>query len=68
MENKFLSKQQRLELLAELKVEDKAKYNDRIKVILLLDQNWTHLKIAEALFLDEGTIEGEKSRQLFSKF
>lgn len=62
MENKFLSKEQRLELLAELKVEDKARYSDRIKVILLLDQNWAHAKIAEALFIDEGTIRNWRKR------
>ena len=64
MENKFLSKEQRLELLAELKVEDKARYNDRIKVVLLLDQNWTHAKISEALFIDEGTIRNWRKRYI----
>ena len=34
----FLTPEQRSELLHELKVEDKAKYSDRIKVILLLDE------------------------------
>lgn len=64
VENNFLSKKQRLELLSELKVEDKARYSDRIKVILLLDQNWTHGKIAEALFIDEGSIRNWRKRYI----
>lgn len=53
---KFLNSQERKELLSELKIEKKRKYADRIRVILLLDQNWTYQKISEALFLDEATI------------
>lgn len=62
MANKFLTPKQRQELLRELKVEDKAKYSDRIKVILLLDDNWTYKTISEALFLDEGTIANYRRR------
>jgi transposase len=62
VENKFLSKVQRLELLAELKVEDKARYNDRIKVILLLDEGKTYKSICEFLFIDEGTIRNWRKR------
>ena len=58
----FLTLEQRSELLHELKVERHAKYSDRIKVILLLDKGWTHEKIAEALFLDEGTIRNYRKR------
>lgn len=58
----FLTQEQRQELLKELKREDKAKYSDRIKVILLLDKGWTYAKISEALFLDEGTIANYRRR------
>jgi len=59
---KFLDKQQRQELLDELKVERSRRYADRIRVILLLDQKWTYKKIAEALFIDESTIANYKKR------
>ena len=58
----FLTPEQRVELLHELKVERHAKYSDRIKVILLLDKGWTHEKISEALFLDQGTIRNYRKR------
>lgn len=58
----FLTTDQRTELLYELRVERSAKYSDRIKVILLLDKGWTHEKISEALFLDEGTIRNYRKR------
>lgn len=58
----FLTQEQRNELLRELKVEDKARYSDRIKAILLLDKGWTYQKISEALFLDEGTIANYRRR------
>jgi transposase len=59
---KFLDKKLRQELLDELKVERSRRYADRIRVILLLDQKWTYSKIAEALFIDEGTIANYKKR------
>jgi transposase len=58
----FLTTDQRAELLHELRVERHAKFSDRIKVILLLDKGWTHEKISEALFLDEGTIRNYRKR------
>lgn len=58
----FLTPEQRAELLYELKVERHAKYSDRIKVILLLDQGKTYQSIAEYLFLDEGTIRNYRKR------
>ena len=59
---KFLDKKQRQELLDELNIERSRRYADRIRVILLLDQKWTYSKIAEALFIDEGTIANYKKR------
>lgn len=58
----FLTPEQRAELLYELKVERHAKYSDRIKVILLLDQGKTYQSIAEYLFLDDGTIRNYRKR------
>lgn len=50
-----LTKNERIELEQELRREDVRKYADRIRVILLLDQGWTHEMIATALFLDKST-------------
>ncbi len=58
----FLTPEQRAELLHELKVERHAKYSDRIKTILLLDQGITYQSIAIHLFLDEGTIRNYRKR------
>jgi transposase len=58
----YLTKEQKKELLIELRKEDKRRYADRIRVILLLDKGWTYNKIAEALFLDEGTIANYRRR------
>ena len=58
----FLKPHEKDELLRELKLEDKARYSDRIKVILLLDKGWTYAKISEALFLNEGTIANYRKR------
>jgi transposase len=58
----FLTPDQRAELLHELKVERHAKYSDRIKTILLLDQGITYQSIALHLFLDEGTIRNYRKR------
>jgi len=58
----FLTPEQRAELLYELKVERHAKYSDRIKTILLLDQGITYQSIALHLFLDEGTIGNYRKR------
>jgi transposase len=58
----FLTKDQRKELLRELKQEDKARFSDRIKVILLLDEGRKYSDIAAFLFLDEGTIANYRKR------
>jgi transposase len=58
----FLTTEQRLELLKELKSVDKRKYADRFRIVLLLDQGWTYEKISEAFFLDEGTIRNYRKR------
>lgn len=58
----FLSKQQKNELLRELKLEKSRRYAERIKVILLLDQGRTYKNIAEYLFLDQGTIANYRKR------
>jgi transposase len=58
----FLTPEQRSELLHELRVERHAKYSDRIKTILLLDQGITYQSIALHLFLDEGTIRNYRKR------
>ena len=51
----FLTREQREELLSELRLERNRKYADRIRVILLLDKGKSAAKIAEYLFLDETT-------------
>lgn len=60
--SKLLDKKQRQELLDELQIERSRRYADRIRVILLLDQEWTYKKIAEALFIDEGSIANYRKR------
>lgn len=59
---KFLDKKQRQELIDELKIERSRRYADRIRVILLLDDNKTYRNISEYLFLDDGTIANYKKR------
>lgn len=59
---KFLSKEQRQELIDELKIERSRRYAERIKVILLLDEGQTYKNIAHFLFLDEGTIANYRKR------
>jgi len=59
---KFLEKHERINLLIELKAESNRKYADRIRVILLLDDNWTYKTICEAFFIDEGTIANWRKR------
>jgi len=58
----FLTTEQRSELLHELKIERYARYSDRLKVILLLDDGKTYRSISEHLFLDEGTIRNYRKR------
>lgn len=59
---KFLDNIKRQELLDELKIERSRRYADRIRVILLLDDNKTYKNISEYLFLDDGTIANYKKR------
>ncbi len=59
---KFLDKDSRQELIDELKIERSRRYADRIRVILLLDDNKTYKNICDYLFLDEGTIANYKKR------
>ena len=58
----FLTKEQRKELLSELRLEKNRKFADRIRVILLLDKGKPVLKIAEYLFLDETTVRNYEKR------
>jgi transposase len=58
----LLTPEQRSELLHELKVERHAKFSDRIKTILLLDDGEKYSDIAKFLFLDEGTIRNYRKR------
>ena len=53
----FLTKEQREELLSELRLERNRKFADRIRVILLLDTGETSSDIARFLFLDESTVK-----------
>jgi len=59
---KSLDKKQRQELLNELKIERSRRYADRIRVILLLDDNETYKNISKFLFLDEGSIANYRKR------
>ena len=52
---KFLSRQQRNELLEEHRLEHNKRFADRIKTILLLDRGWSSREVAEVLFIDEST-------------
>ena len=58
----FLTKEQREELLSELRLERNRKFADRIRVILLLDKGKPAIKIAEYLFLDESTVRNYERR------
>lgn len=59
---KFLTPEIRAELLLELKSEKYKKHADRIRVILLLDDDWLYKNISAAYFLDEGTIRNWRKR------
>ena len=58
----FLTEEQREELLSELRLERNRKFADRIRVILLLDKGKSATKIAEYLFLNEGTVRNYEKR------
>lgn len=57
-----LTKKQRNELLAELRIERERKFADRIRVILLIDDGQKYTDIAKFLFLDVKTIQNWKRR------
>ena len=57
----FLTKEQKKELLSELRLEKNRKYADRIRVILLLDSGESATDIARFLFLNEGTVRNYKN-------
>ena len=59
---KFLTKSQRQELLDELSRESNRRYADRIRVILLVDDEEKLVDIARFLFLDEGTVRNWRKR------
>ena len=58
----FLTKEQREELLSELRLERNRKFADRIRVILLLDTGETSSDIARFLFLDKSTVRNYEKR------
>lgn len=58
----FLEKEERAQLLIELKLEKRSKFSDRIKVILLLDEGKTYQSIADHLFIDDSTIRNYRKR------
>ena len=58
----FLSPKDRAELLREHKLERNKRNADKIKVILLLDDNWTMEKIAHILFIDMSTVKNYKKK------
>lgn len=60
--NRFLSPSQRKELRYIHRMEDKRRYADRIKALLLLDEGMSASKIAAILLLDEKSIRNYKKR------
>ena len=52
---KFLSEEQRTELIGRHRTERDGRIKDRLKAVLWSDGGWTYRQIAEALFLDEET-------------
>jgi len=61
---RFLSKEERLALRQELRVEKHARYSDRIKCILLLDAGKPIEQICEYLFLSRGSVGNYQNRYL----
>lgn len=53
---KILTKQERSRLLIRHKTERDKRIADRIKVVLLSDDDWSAEAIAEALFIDDATV------------
>lgn len=58
----MLTKDQRRELLSELKIEREKKFADRIRIVLLLDEGESPSVIARYFFIDVGTIRNYKNR------
>jgi transposase len=54
--DKILTKEERSKLLVQHKTERDKRIADRIKVVLLSDDNWSAEAIAEALFIDDATV------------
>ena len=60
--DRFLTKNQRQELLDELSLERSRRHAERIKTILLIDDGEAVSEIAKFLFLDEGTVRNWRRR------
>ena len=54
--DKILTKEGRSKLLVQHKTERDKRIADRIKVVLLSDDNWSTEAIAKALFIDDATV------------
>ena len=54
--DKILTKEERSKLLVQHKTERDKRIADRIKVVLLSDDNWSAEAIARALFIDDATV------------
>ena len=60
----FLTKEQKKELLSELRLEKNRKYADRIRIILLLDKGEPASKIAEYFYLTDNSVRSYKNRYI----
>ena len=60
----FLTKEQKRELLSELKLERNRKYADRIRIILLLDAGEPVNQIARYFYLADNSIRSYKNRYI----
>lgn len=67
MEHLKLAEKERIELIALHKKNMRAKEADKIKAILLLDDNYSQQEIAKILLIDENTITNWKKDFLSSK-
>lgn len=67
MEQVKLSEKERIELIALHRKNMRAKEADKIKAILLLDDNYSHQEVAKILLIDENTITNWKKDFLRSK-
>jgi transposase len=55
MRKKFITLEERAQLIAEHRVERDGRVRDRMKVVLWSDEGWTLERIAKALFINEKT-------------